>query len=51
MEKRKELFAAISQSNQSEYPYHRPIFTIIETKFNPERWLHLYQKLYPPATS
>jgi Trm5-related predicted tRNA methylase len=42
MEKRKELFTAMLESDQSESPCHRSIFANIETKFNPERWLHLY---------
>jgi len=42
MEKRKEFIAATSDPNQLESLYHRTIFATLETKYNPERWFHLY---------
>ncbi len=42
MEKRKEFIAATSDPNQLESLHHRTIFATLETKYNPERWFHLY---------
>ncbi len=40
--KRRELLAVMSEINRSESPCHRSIFGTLETKLNPERYLHLY---------
>ncbi|CAF1249123.1 unnamed protein product [Rotaria sp. Silwood1] len=37
MDKRKEIIAAISDSNRWESPFHRTIFATLDMKYNPQR--------------